>query len=54
MSQRADREVDSNDSPKVPDRGRHQKHPAFLWALFFTGFGENEVKIEPEMWKLVG
>ena len=29
---RADREVKSNDSPEIPDRGRHQKCPAYLQA----------------------
>ena len=24
--------MESNDSPEIPDRGRHQKHPASLQA----------------------
>ena len=29
---RGDRKGDSNDSPEIPDKGRHQTSPASLWG----------------------
>ena len=31
-NKRADRKMESNDSPEIPDRGRNQKSPASLQA----------------------
>ena len=32
-NKRGDSKVESNDSPEIPDRGRHQTSPASLWGV---------------------